>query len=138
MASSTCAFCDKAASRKCTGCKTYVYCGKECQSSDWRKHKIICKDVLLSQALERAAGIIHQAFLGFSENTWDTPIVKIEDKEDELVIYDGVASQRPTQFIDFPHHLIKNDRVKMAVLCMLKCNEPLAWMHNMFVELTKG
>jgi hypothetical protein len=33
---------------------------------------------------------------------------------------------------------MENDRIKMAVLCMFACNEPLAWMYNMFVELTKG
>jgi hypothetical protein len=86
MASLKCAACDKPAPNKCGGCKTYAYCGKECQSRDWPKHKAICKDVLLEQALDRVAAIIHQAFLKFRENTWDTPIIKIEDKEDELII----------------------------------------------------
>lgn len=28
---------------KCTGCRMYAYCGRECQVKAWKEHKIICK-----------------------------------------------------------------------------------------------
>jgi hypothetical protein len=138
MASSNCAVCDNPAPNKCGGCKTRTYCSKVCQANDWPKHKATCKDIVLSQALERAAAITQQAYLKFRENTWDTPIDRIEDSVDALVIYDGVATNRLAYFVDFPHQLMPNDQAKMAVLTMLTCDEPLAWMHNMFDKLTKG
>lgn len=27
----------------CTGCKTASYCSRECQKTDWKEHKVICK-----------------------------------------------------------------------------------------------
>jgi endogenous inhibitor of DNA gyrase (YacG/DUF329 family) len=138
MASANCAVCDKPAPNKCGGCKTYSYCSKECQASDWPKHKATCKDTSLKQVLERATAIIHQASLQFRENTWDTPIDRIEDNADALVTYDGVAPQRPNYFVGFPHQLMPNHRAKKAVLTMLTCQEPFAHMYNMFSELTKG
>ncbi|KAH9936369.1 SET domain-containing protein [Fomitopsis serialis] len=44
-----CDYCHRLASdavqlRKCTGCASYLYCGKECQSAQWiAHHKRICK-----------------------------------------------------------------------------------------------
>jgi hypothetical protein len=125
--STTCVVCDKSASNKCGRCKTSIYCGKQCQASDWEEHKSACKDVLIGKTLERAASILHQAFLNFRENTWDTPVAKIEVKADALVIYDGPQPTKPRYFVDFPHKLVKDTETKMAVLCALACNEPLAW-----------
>ncbi|PSR83543.1 hypothetical protein PHLCEN_2v5697 [Hermanssonia centrifuga] len=28
---------------RCSACKNATYCGRECQKSDWKKHKIVCK-----------------------------------------------------------------------------------------------
>lgn len=88
--------------------------------------------------MERAAAILQQAFLNFRENTWDTPIAKIDIKEDALVIYDGVQPTKQKYFVDFPHQLVKGKETKMAVLCTLACNEPLAWMLSLLRELLKG
>lgn len=39
--------CDKCGSKEnlknCSKCHTVAYCGRECQVSDWPKHKQICK-----------------------------------------------------------------------------------------------
>ena len=43
-----CSFCGVLGSekmRKCKGCKTVFYCGKECQKQHWDElHKVACKD----------------------------------------------------------------------------------------------
>lgn len=138
QASSQCVVCSKLASDKCGSCRAHVYCGKECQTIDWPKHKHICKNIQLEKNLERAAAIVQPAYLNFRENTWDTPIVKIEDSKDALVTYDGVQLSKKNYFVDFPHKLIRNKQTKMAVLCTLACNEPLAWMHNILQGLLQG
>ena len=37
-----CAFCKNPGKKRCAACKTY-YCSKECQTSDWAAHKLVCK-----------------------------------------------------------------------------------------------
>ncbi|KAK5722587.1 hypothetical protein LTR15_005818 [Elasticomyces elasticus] len=32
---------------KCSKCKGRLYCGKDCQKSEWAKHKLVCKAVLV-------------------------------------------------------------------------------------------
>ena len=108
---------------------------------DWPTHKKACKDAQnahLEKKLARVAEIIQQAYYDFRENTWDTSIIKIEDRDDALVIYDGDALKKKKYFINFPHHLIADDRTKKAVLCALVCNEPTAWMHDILIGLLHG
>jgi hypothetical protein len=31
--------------QKCGRCRTVSYCGKDCQRSDWKRHKLVCKAV---------------------------------------------------------------------------------------------
>ena len=48
-----CARCLKRGSqtelRRCAGCKSFSYCSKDCQRSDWPSHKRLCKSI---QSLE--------------------------------------------------------------------------------------
>jgi len=41
----SCAHCHKSdkKNKKCSGCGFVHYCSKECQRSDWKKHKALCK-----------------------------------------------------------------------------------------------
>jgi hypothetical protein len=43
--SNTCAVCDKAASLKCSACKSIFYCSKEHQTVHWKKHKGDCRRI---------------------------------------------------------------------------------------------
>jgi hypothetical protein len=38
----TCTFCGKGASELCARCKSLSYCSKECQTADWKVHKLLC------------------------------------------------------------------------------------------------
>ena len=40
-----CEDCDKPAVLQCSRCKSVKYCNKECQLSDWGKHKKKCKKI---------------------------------------------------------------------------------------------
>ncbi|KAH7069423.1 hypothetical protein FB567DRAFT_224064 [Paraphoma chrysanthemicola] len=137
-AGADCATCGAVASNKCGGCKTSAYRSKECQVKDWPTHKLACKDIQLEKQLSRIASIAYPAYQTFREDTWDTPIVKIEDTEDALVTYDGDQALNKNFFVEFPHHLIQNERAKSAVFSMMMCNEPLAWMHDLVEELVRG
>ena len=35
--------------KTCTGCKMAKYCGKECQKNDWKAHKLLHKELELTQ-----------------------------------------------------------------------------------------
>ena len=39
---SYCVMCSKPATQRCTQCRSQIYCGKQCQKSDWRVHKQLC------------------------------------------------------------------------------------------------
>lgn len=40
--SSVCAVCQRPGENQCSGCKTVVYCGRDCQLQDWTIHKKNC------------------------------------------------------------------------------------------------
>ena len=37
--------------RRCAGCKSFSYCSKDCQRSDWPSHKRLCKSIKSLEAL---------------------------------------------------------------------------------------
>jgi hypothetical protein len=39
-----CASCEEVSHQNlCSKCKAVVYCGKDCQREDWKKHKVVCQ-----------------------------------------------------------------------------------------------
>jgi hypothetical protein len=40
---SVCSVCGKPADLRCSKCKSIMYCGSDCQLSDWQSHKLLCK-----------------------------------------------------------------------------------------------
>jgi hypothetical protein len=40
---------------KCSGCRTARYCGKECQTRDWKDHKPVCKALAAAAAAGNSA-----------------------------------------------------------------------------------
>lgn len=136
--SATCTSCSKPAANKCGGCKTLSYCSKDCQSKDWPNHKATCKDVQLEKRLTRICGIIQQAYLEFTEATWDTPILRVEENGRTLVVYDGDQRMNKDYFLPFPEDLMVNKHMKMAIICAWKCGEALAWTHNVLARFLEG
>lgn len=46
MVSSRCAICGKEADKKCSTCKSAVYCSAGCQKLDWPLNKLLCKKLV--------------------------------------------------------------------------------------------
>lgn len=42
LAAPPCVMCMKEASKQCSGCHAFWYCGKECQRKHWKVHKVDC------------------------------------------------------------------------------------------------
>ena len=60
MESCSCPGCDQPGTKKCSACKTTVYCGPICQTAHWSKHKDDCPGHLLKVGLanvEKARGM---------------------------------------------------------------------------------
>ena len=39
-----CCVCSKEGAKRCSKCKLQYYCSKECQQSDWKNHKAVCRE----------------------------------------------------------------------------------------------
>jgi hypothetical protein len=133
-----CAICGTPTTSKCTGCKSKFYCGEPCQSKDWHSHKKVCKVMQREKTLGRVAELVHEAYLTFRENTFDTSTLKIEEIMDALVMRNGYLTARTKSFVDFPRHIMKDDAMRKAVPCWLSCHEPFAWMHSLIRKLVEG
>jgi hypothetical protein len=139
---SKCQICDKPATSMCGGCQSatysHYYCSKVCQKQDWPNHKIFCSDLKVERVLIRASTILQAAYLKFRENTWNMPIVKIEDcGGGELIIHRGSDNDKD-YFLPFPAHLMKTTAIKNQVLCTSMCSESIAWMHETIAGLLSG
>ena len=55
--STYCAKCGTKAAKKCSGCKIARYCSTTCQQSDWKEHKLLCRNVYDRVALIVSPGL---------------------------------------------------------------------------------
>jgi hypothetical protein len=135
-----CQTCGIATTNRCTRCHKVAYCDRVCQRKDWLlNHRDECKDNQLGDALQRVAEIVHEAYLTFRENTWDTPIERIVVHSRGLTIYDGDQRLNTRYFTAFPTNTVGDDiEVKKSVLTAWACEEPYAFLHNLTMALLKG
>lgn len=138
-----CQVCGKVAGKRCSGCHEASYCSSTCQTQHWATHRDTCKDIRkdiqLGRHLQRVADILHEAYLNFRENTWDTPIERIVVHSWGLTIYDGDQRLNTRYFTAFPNNIVGNDvGVKMSVLTAWACDEPYVFLHNLTMALLKG
>ncbi|KAJ7055534.1 hypothetical protein C8F01DRAFT_1158544 [Mycena amicta] len=71
--------------KRCAGCHTISYCGKECQKADWSRHKEACRE---HTELKRA----RKGFMKGKGNVTDMPVFSLDIAGGVPVVYDG--SQR--------------------------------------------
>ncbi|KAF2177628.1 hypothetical protein K469DRAFT_507433, partial [Zopfia rhizophila CBS 207.26] len=139
-AHTACSHCGRDASLKCGRCKVHVYCNKECQKEDWKTHKAICNEIRLEKVIERAADTLQKIYFAFREKTFDNCIRKVEDKGTVLVLHDhSKGTTRSGGFFQkVPNHLFKNEVDRKAALTVMNCNEPWAYLRDIFTQLTEG
>ena len=49
----SCGVCGKEEGKRCAGCGTVAYCGKECQKAQWKDHKRTCRRKKLEMPAQR-------------------------------------------------------------------------------------
>ncbi|KAF3010648.1 hypothetical protein E8E13_004616 [Curvularia kusanoi] len=110
-----CAICDAFSTKKCARCKAVSYCSPLCQAEDWSAHKKICSDLQLELTLDRTAAVIENAYLAFRKNTWDTTVLKVEDTENTLVIYEATTLDTQQGFVDFPDGIVSDNNKRLDI-----------------------
>lgn len=136
----TCGICGKPALITCLDCGVHVYCGEECQARDMPIHSTICKELELERAIIRTADTIQKAYFAFREPLFEKPIVKVEERNHELVLHqDNTESGKKKGWVaGLPDHLTRNKGTAEAILCVLMGREPLAYLLDMIRYLTDG
>ena len=82
----TCAKCSKKEELTlCSGCRNTFYCGKECQKTDWKKHKIDCNQLKQIRIEAKQAGVKkHSTSFKFDEC--------VDGKIHQMVLTSGVGN----------------------------------------------
>lgn len=144
----TCAACQNPAKKFCSGCKDHPtphgligsiwYCSADCQKAHWKAHKKDCKFRQDRLTLFRSGGILQEIFYIYRETMFDKIIVRTEEKDGRLYLFEGVYPDEKTT-IDFlkpfPTALPKSQQDKHAILTMLSCSDALGWMHEIVAYL---
>jgi hypothetical protein len=127
-------------SNKCVEYAVHVYCGRECLIRDRSKQEIVWEQFELERAIIRTADTLQKAYFAFREPLFERSIVKIEERVDELVLYqkDADLVKKKGWFVDFPNCLVKDELTKKAVLCVLMDREPLAYLLDIIHYLLDG
>jgi len=86
--------CKKEGTKVCSSCKTVWYCSRECQQSDWAKHKIECLKLKLERELRTQK-------LRLEERDQNTQVQQLQDKDQKPLTNepDNIATQLQQQKI---------------------------------------
>lgn len=79
-----CTICGVSAARLCTTCHSAAYCSIECQQTDWRTHKLLCrefKDISASNFAARPSPQ-HRLAIYFPMVTSSPSVVWVDTEED--------------------------------------------------------
>ncbi|KAH3960464.1 hypothetical protein HBH98_121640 [Parastagonospora nodorum] len=103
-------------------------------------HSDICEELELERAIVRTANTIQKAYFAFREPLFEKSIVKVEERDHELVLHQGntETGKRKGSFADLPSHIIEKKGIAEAILCFLVGREPLAYLLDLIQYLTDG
>lgn len=124
-----CTVCAKPATTHCAGCVSEeitknlghhtprLYCGKECQRSDWESHKKPCNLVQAQAKLFRAGDILKEVFLATRAEALDLHLAEVEcSGDDEIQIYDSAEASSFDKVGPLLVTLPDDEKVKHAVV----------------------
>ncbi|KAM0504342.1 hypothetical protein ACHAP8_002749 [Fusarium lateritium] len=144
----SCANCGKGASLRCIGCMDapeyhdgdsagVSYCGHECQTADWAKHKKSCNNLKRRRSLLRAAKLLKATLLSYKEVLFHWDLTEIEPRNDALILKHD--NRRPSweKPINFPDHLTTNIEHKEAALLKREALHSLSILGPMTRKLVK-
>lgn len=82
----SCFFCQKIESenetlKKCSSCKEALYCSRNCQTKDWKKHKIICKRFKVSKEVDIFNKVKKESKKSFDFNIWEYFCYSVENSD---------------------------------------------------------
>ena len=108
---SSCAYCRRDATQICNGCRkapdgfggqvyTTRYCGPDCQTKDWNKHKHCCKAARDRKSLCRAGATAQLAFYPYLETFFNLYIARLENNGEDLYLYRD--NEDKTRVLPFP------------------------------------
>ncbi|KAM3075308.1 Vacuolar protein sorting-associated protein atg6 [Clarireedia jacksonii] len=150
--SEVCAYChdNSAKTLKCGGCSSQLgnekhasiyYCRKACQTAHWNIHKQACKIRQTRQLLYRAASVLQDIFYSYREAVFELNIVKIEEKDGVLYLYEGkYADIKSVESIlhKFPEGLEITEEDRKSALSFMACSDVMLYMNGIITHFLKG
>ncbi|KAL1593191.1 hypothetical protein SLS60_010799 [Paraconiothyrium brasiliense] len=112
------------------------YCSIACQKQNWPTHKISCGKSGIDLVVHRAGQLLQDVYLTLREATYDATIASVTEEGDTLVIQDAPVDIG--KLAPFPNHLFRNDNQKKMALAAFTCEDPLAFCHDIFVQMLEG
>ncbi|KAI6082323.1 hypothetical protein F4821DRAFT_216933 [Hypoxylon rubiginosum] len=94
MSLNKCAVCWKGDSKLCVGCKSCAYCSKECQRSDFKSHKLLCKAIAEQEARPTPS---HVRAIFFPEDKPKPQLVWIRYTPEDVPIDPGLLDRSTRQ-----------------------------------------
>lgn len=94
----------------------------------------------MENVILHAGNLLRNVYLTFREKTYDDKIAKIKRGKNLLIVQDGNNRKRPKGgiFNKFPTDFGLTEEEKQAVLCIMACNEPAAYHHDLIEEMFVG
>ena len=152
-----CAYCGiDGATHKCIKCKSGPrsagaardparYCDDLCKDAHLPAHEADCKLYQTAKevrALRRAGELLSDLFCIWREGCCDRPIVKVEQINERIFVYEDWEERMRTypggRLFPLSEDLFPNAEVKRAVLCNMSCDLSLAVLSDLFGFLLQG
>jgi hypothetical protein len=147
VAADECAVCETGTTQKCASClegldgegniiTATFYCSKSCQQADLAFHRQSCKQLKHRKVPYRTGKLAQDIFYAFREQTFETQIGIIEDKDGGYVI--EVKKLANSYYYNFPSGATSSIEVKKALLAWSSSNDATVCLSSFIKDCLKG